>query len=43
LSGSENITTNVLLKICKALNCDIIDIMEIEQEQEDIKEGKDSV
>jgi len=31
LSKGENITTDVLLKICKALNCDITDIMEIEQ------------
>jgi DNA-binding Xre family transcriptional regulator len=33
LSKGENITTDVLLKICKALNCDITDIMEIEQDQ----------
>lgn len=33
LSKGENITTDVLLKICKALNCDITDIMEIEPEQ----------
>ena len=32
LSKGDNITTDVLLKICKALNCDIIDIMEIERE-----------
>jgi len=32
LSKGENITTDVLLKICKALNCDISDIMEIEQD-----------
>ena len=32
LSKGENITTDVLLKICKALDCDIIDIMEIEHE-----------
>lgn len=29
LGKGENITTDVLLKICKALNCDIADIMEI--------------
>ena len=29
LGKGENITTDVLLKICKALNCDITDIMEI--------------
>ena len=32
LSKGENITTNVLLKICKALDCNITDIMEIEIE-----------
>jgi len=40
LSKGENITTDVLLKICKALNCDITDIMEIEPEQEKPPEGK---
>lgn len=30
LGKGENITTDVLLKICKALDCDIADIMEIE-------------
>ena len=29
LGKGENITTDVLLKICKALDCDITDIMEI--------------
>jgi len=29
LGKGENITTSVLLKICKALDCDITDIMEI--------------
>ena len=29
LGKGENITTDVLLKICKALECDITDIMEI--------------
>lgn len=29
LGKGENITTDVLLKICKALNCDITEIMEI--------------
>ena len=29
LGKGENITTDVLLKICKSLNCDITDIMEI--------------
>ena len=29
LGKNENVTTEVLLKICTALNCDIGDIMEI--------------
>lgn len=33
LGKGENITTDVLLKICTALNCDITDIMEIENNQ----------
>ena len=31
LSKGENITTDVLLKICKALNCGVYDIMDMEQ------------
>lgn len=29
LSKNENVNTNILVKVCKALNCDISDIMEI--------------
>jgi DNA-binding Xre family transcriptional regulator len=29
LGKNENVTTDVLVKVCKALNCDISDIMEI--------------
>lgn len=29
LGKGENITTDVLLKICRALSCDITDIMEL--------------
>ena len=29
LSKNENLTTDVLLRICDALNCDISDIMEV--------------
>jgi len=29
LGKNENVTTDVLVKICKALHCDIADIMEI--------------
>lgn len=31
LGKGENITTNILLKICAALDCDITDIMEVEK------------
>lgn len=33
LGKGENITTDVLLKICKALECDITDIMEITEDE----------
>ena len=29
LGKNENVNTDILVKICKALNCDIADIMEI--------------
>ncbi len=29
LGKNESVTTNVLVKVCKALDCDIPDIMEI--------------
>ena len=31
LGKGENITTDVLLKICETLNCDISDIMEVSE------------
>jgi len=33
LGKNENVTTDVLVKICSALDCDICDIMEIEADQ----------
>ena len=36
LGKSENINTQILVKICKALNCDICDIMEIKTKEEDV-------
>ena len=33
LTKNENVTTDVLLKICSALDCDISDIMEITHEE----------
>lgn len=35
LGKGENITTDVLLKICKSLRCDISDIMEIQFGEDD--------
>ena len=32
LGKGKNVTTDVLLKICNVLNCDIADIMEVERE-----------
>lgn len=31
LGKNENVTTDVLVKVCKALDCDISDIVEIER------------
>ena len=32
LGKNENVTTDVLVKVCEALDCDIADIMEMEKE-----------
>lgn len=36
LGKNENINTEILVKICKALRCDTSDIMEIELDEDDI-------
>lgn len=33
LGKNENVNTEVLVKICKALHCDISDIMELTEEE----------
>lgn len=33
LGRGDNITTDVLLKICKALDCELEDIMEIDRDE----------
>ncbi|MBT9151486.1 MAG: hypothetical protein DDT40_01681 [candidate division WS2 bacterium] len=33
LGKGENVTTDILLRICKALHCNISDIMEIENDE----------
>lgn len=35
LGRNENVTTDLLVKICAALKCDIGDIMEVVQNEED--------
>lgn len=35
LSKNENLTTDVLLRICDALKCDISDIMEVSLDNEE--------
>ncbi|MBQ9729366.1 MAG: helix-turn-helix transcriptional regulator [Clostridia bacterium] len=35
LGRNENVNTDILLKICQALNCNISEIMEIEKEEGD--------
>lgn len=39
LGKGENVNTEVLLRICKALNCDISDIMEFVPGEDKRKEG----
>jgi len=39
LSKGENVNTDVLLKICHALNCDISDIAEVNKEKEENSDG----
>ena len=34
LGKNENVNTDILVKICEALQCDISDIMEIKREEE---------
>lgn len=41
LSKNENLTTDVLLRICDALKCDISDIMEVSLEGEDQSDNKE--
>lgn len=42
IKNGQNITTDVLLRICNTLNCDISDVMEcVEFETEEIKDEID--
>ena len=40
LAKGQNITTDILLRICKELDCDISDIMEAVKDPEDLEQGK---
>ena len=40
LGRNENVNTEILNKICVALNCDVSDIMEFVPDQTDESEGK---
>ncbi|XJZ27672.1 helix-turn-helix domain-containing protein [Bacillota bacterium Lsc_1132] len=37
LGKNENVSTDILVKICKALDCDIGDIMEVVEDEEPSK------
>lgn len=37
LGKNENVNTEILVKICKALNCDISDIMEIVEDDNQLQ------
>ena len=37
LTKGQSLTTDILLKICKALNCDFADIMEVDWEKDEPK------
>lgn len=43
LAKGQNITTDVLLRICKELECDIGDICEVKWDPEDLEEKKEEV
>lgn len=34
LGRNENVNTDIILKICEALNCNVADIMEVEEDTE---------
>jgi len=41
LSKGENVNTDILVKICNALNCDVSDIMEIVPDDAQIKKSEE--
>lgn len=43
LGKGENVTTNILIKICEALECELSDIMELTSDDEHSKANKGKV
>ncbi len=43
LGKGENVTTNILIKICEALECELSDIMELTNDDEHSKANKGKV
>ena len=43
LGKGENVTTNILIKICEALECKLSDIMELTNDDEHSKANKGKV
>lgn len=43
LKKGENVTTSVLLRICNELNCDISEIVEYAEEQDEFRKGKTGI
>ena len=40
LGKGENVTTDILVKICEALDCELSDIMELAHDDDNIKPGR---
>ena len=38
IKNGDNVTTDILVKICKALDCDVSDIMEVVKNNKEDKE-----
>jgi len=41
LTKGRSVTTDVLLKVCKALDCDFVDIMEVDRSEPQTNEKED--
>ena len=43
IKNGQNVTTDVLLRICNTLNCDISDVIELEREKSSSGEAEDRI